>query len=340
MRENNFFKGKVKIIVILAIIIGILVLPPVMYRNFLNTPVGKGNEDVEFKVYRGANSNTIIENLSEKGLINNKIFAKLYLKNHSIDKSLRVGVYKFNTSMTPVGMFNKLLKGETDPDAVIVTIPEGYTVKRIAQKLFSAGLIKSVDTFLNECQNGKFNYGFINDIPSNRPSRLEGYLFPDTYEFRRGMSEHEIIDKMISNFSTINASFIEQGDNLDEKIIVASIVEGEAKVKEERPIISAVFYNRLRKNMNLQSCATVEYALGKHKDVLYYKDLAIDSPYNTYKYNGLPVGPINNPGKSALEAAFNPSNVDYIYFVAKGDGTHYFTNDYGEFLKYKNLLKQ
>lgn len=169
-------------------------------------------------------------------------------------------------------------------------------------------------------------------------------MFPDTYQFKKGTSNHEIIDKMLSRFNEIykSAVFLEMKNtnySLDEIITISSIVEEEAKLDIERPIIAKVFYNRLQKNMKLESCATVQYALGTHKSVLYYKDLEVDSPYNTYKYIGLPQGPICNPGKNSIMAALNPADVNYIYFVSKGDGSHYFTNSYDEFLKYKKMLK-
>jgi UPF0755 protein len=158
------------------------------------------------------------------------------------------------------------------------------------------------------------------------------------------MSENQIANKMLNRFNVVYNTLIVPGSNRlgispDEALIMASVIEKEAKLEYERPVIAAVFYNRLRINMKLQSCATVQYALGTHKEVLAYKDLEIESPYNTYKHSGFPIGPISNPGISSIEAALNPANVDYIYFVAKGDGSHYFSSSYKEFLKYKNSVK-
>lgn len=170
-------------------------------------------------------------------------------------------------------------------------------------------------------------------------------MFPDTYEFKAGATEHEIINKMLGRFEEILNSEIskELGDrSLDDLIIMASIVEREARVESERPIIAAVFYNRLKVDMQLQSCATIQYILGTNKERLLYKDLEIESPYNTYLNSGLPAGPICSPGRDSLKAALEPANVDYLYFVLKkydGDGSHNFASNYNDFLKYKSQLK-
>lgn len=348
---NNIQKkgGKIKIVVISLIIFLILlaVIPYYSYKNFLNTPVSKNPKEVEFQVRRGANSSTIIDGLYKKGLVKSRIFAKMYVKKLNMDKNLRPGIYKLNTTMTPMEIFVKLSKGAPDFDVVNITFPEGYNVKQIAAKLKNNALIKDEKTFIAEAQNGNYEYDFLKDIPANRPSRLEGYLFPDTYEIKKGLSEHDIIVKMLDRFDSVYKTSIQgninsENQKLDDIITMASIVEREAKVDSERPLIAAVFYNRLKKDMELQSCATIQYALGVTKEKLYYKDLEVNSPYNTYKHKGLPVGPISNPGLSSIKAALNPSKVDYLFFVLKaynGDGSHNFAKTDVEFEKYKSQLK-
>jgi UPF0755 protein len=247
--------------------------------------------------------------------------------------------------MTPKSIFEELQKGARDYDVVKVTFPEGYNIKQMAKVLYDDGLITNEEKFISETQNGEFKYDFLKGIPGNRPNRLEGYLFPDTYEFKAGVTEHDIIDKMLGRFQEIYDSEIagNLGDrSLDELIIMASIVEREARVEAERPVIAAVFYNRLNIDMQLQSCATIQYALGYNKEKLLNKDLEIKSPYNTYTNSGLPVGPICSPGRNSLVAALEPADVDYLYFVLKaygGDGSHNFAKNYNDFLKYKNQLK-
>lgn len=342
-------KGKFSIAACLVIIVILTLIFGTFnsYKNFMNTPVSKKSKEVEFTVKRGANSSTIVEGLYKKGLLSNKIYAKLYLKKLNIDKKLKPGIYKLNTSMTPNEIFKKLSTGNPDADVITITFPEGYNIKQIAKKLKESGLIADEKSFINETQNGKFDYEFILNIPKDRPSRLEGYLFPDTYEFKKGISEHDIIKKMLDRFDYIYKNSIKEtidkkNLDLDKIIIMASIVEREARVAEERPIIAAVFYNRLRIPMRLQSCATIQYALGENKERLLNKDLEVDSPYNTYKHDGLPIGPICSPGKSSIIAALNPSDVDYIYFVLKaynGDGSHNFARTNQEFEMYKAKLK-
>ncbi|MCX7883904.1 MAG: endolytic transglycosylase MltG [Caloramator sp.] len=344
-----YYKSK-KYNIIYLIFILILVAATflyISYRSYILSPISKKNKQIIFRVERGESRKTVINKMYKNKIIKNKFFANLYAKNKKIGKDLKQGVYILNTSMSPSQILDKVLNGKTDkdPGIVYVTIPEGFTVKEIAERLNKEGLINDIDSFINECQNGAFNYEFLKSIPKDRNSRLEGYLFPDTYEFEKGLSNHDIIDKMLLRFNDIYESVVVpqmkgQNYSVDDIIIMASIVEEEAKIDSERPMISKVFYNRIKKNMKLQSCATVQYALGTHKTTLYYKDLKIESPYNTYKYLGLPKGPICNPGKKSIEAALNPADVDYIYFVSKGDGSHYFTNDYNEFLKYKKMLKK
>lgn len=347
MGDLNLKTTSTKKIVIPAIflVFALMIITPFfMYRSFLKSPISNKKEEVQFRVSKEANGEIIIENLNKEGFIKNKLFAKIYVRRHKLDTHLRVGVYNLNTGMTPIEIFDKLLKGEIDPDVVSITIPEGFNVKQIGDKLQEAGIISSREAFIKEAQEGQFNYNFVNSIPKNRLSRLEGYLFPDTYELKKGMKEHDVINKMLGRFEKVyreveGKKSSELKASIDEIITMASIVEREAKVKEERPVISGVFYNRLKTNMKLQSCATVQYVLGTQKENLTLKDIEINSPYNTYLHEGLPIGPICSPGKSSIEAALNPEKNEYIYFVAKGDGGHYFAKTYNEFLKYKASVK-
>lgn len=341
----EFYKGIIKKILIVLLILAVLLVPLFMYFNFLNSPprTSSQSKDIRIRIKTGMSSDNIIDKLFENGLINNKLFAKIYMKSNAIGKNLKAGTYKFNLNMNPIKIFTMIKNHQIDLNFVNFTIPEGFNAKQIAQKLYSAGLISDTKDFLNEAQNGKFNYSFLRKSFSDRKSRLEGYLFPDTYNFEKGMTSHYMIDAMLKRFelvySGVKSDININSESLDKIIIIASIIEGEAKLNSEREIISAVLYNRLKKNMRLQIDATVQYALGEHRSVLYFKDLAVNSPYNTYKYNGLPIGPICSPGKKSILAALNPAKVKYIYYVAKGDGSHYFTIGYKDFLKYKKLLK-
>lgn len=165
---------------------------------------------------------------------------------------------------------------------------------------------------------------------------MEGFLFPDTYAFKEGITPNEVIETMINQFNNkIDEVMAGREDNIYDIITMASIVEKEAAISEERPVIASVFYNRLNGGIKFQSCATVLYALGDHRDKLYENDLTIESPYNTYIVDGYPEGPICSPGLEAIKAALNPSDTNYIYFVSNNDGSHFFTDNYDEFLRVK-----
>lgn len=340
---NFINKNREKIIIALIVII-IVLLPACIYYKFINTPASSQNKNIEIRITEGMNSSKILNKLSEEGLIKGKIFAKLYMKTNSIGNNLKAGVYKFNLNMTPKQIFDMLKNHKIDLNFVNFVIPEGYTIDQIANKLHKLGLINNKDEFFNSIQKDEFKYSFIKNIGPNRTYRLEGYLFPDTYEFEKGMTVHFMINEMLGRFNLVYNELKDEIDNstipLDKAIIMASMIEGEAKIDSERPIIAAVINNRLRVKMNLQIDATVQYALGVHKSVLHLKDLRVKSLYNTYNNKGLPIGPICSPGKKSIEAALNPVKANYIYYIARGDGSHFFTNSYKKFLAFKHSLKK
>ena len=201
-------------------------------------------------------------------------------------------------------------------------IPEGYELRNIADALEEKGLIDR-SRFEDELEKGKFDYDFINEI-SRKKNRLEGYLFPATYEIEPGTGEHEIIDMMLKKFNdTVVPLYKQSGStySLDEIVTMASLVEREAANDSERGKVASVFYNRLEKGMTLSSCATVQYILKERKTILSTSDTKIKSDYNTYINKGLPVGPIASPGEKSVRAALYPEKTDYLYFAAKADGS-------------------
>lgn len=329
---------------LVGIIIVLILIPAGLYLNFTHSHPARVGKNIQIKIHVGTSSNQIINMLYYDGLIKSKFFAKAYLRFHGYGNDLKSGVYMFNTKMNPIEIFDMLKKHQIDLNYVKLTIPEGYSIKQIGNKLLNTGLIKNIQEFISCVNNDKFNYDFISDISSGRTYRLEGYLYPATYEFEKGMTVHYITDKMLNRFSifydNIKTDLSSKKLTLDKAIIIASMIEAEAKADKDRRLISAVIYNRLGANMKLQIDATVEYALGFHKSKIYLKDLKIDSPYNTYKYAGLPKGPISNPGKKSILAALQPDKSNYLYYIAKSDGTHYFTSSYKEFLNIKNLLRK
>ena len=215
-----------------------------------------------------------------------------------------------------------------------------YEIRNIAEKLESAG-ITDFDSFISDTSNVdlyKSQYPYLN-LPEVKS--LEGFLFPDTYYISKEATNEQIIKMFLDRFSEVyeeqqlESKIQESGLNINEFITLASIVEREAVKKEERPIIAGIFYNRLSIQMPLQSCATVQYILKERKPVLSIADTKIDSPYNTYLIKGLPPAPIASPGLDAILATSNPQQTKFLYFVAKGDGGHEFSETYEQHLQAK-----
>lgn len=224
------------------------------------------------------------------------------------------------------------------PATYKLTVPEGYTNKQTAEKVDSAteGHITIAD-FEEAVNSGVYDFSFVTEGGGN----LEGFLFPKTYDVTEEQSAHSLVERMLEQFEIETEKLdwsqaAANGVSRYQVLIIASMVEKEAKVPEERPVIASVIYNRLKAGMKLQICSTVQYALGEWKPKLSYSDLEVNSPYNTYKINGLPPGPICNPGFESISAALSPSSTDYLYFILTSpDGHHSFTSDYNQFLKWK-----
>lgn len=307
------------------------------------------NDDTEYtiEIAEGSGASEVAKILYENKIIRNGTAFKDVLKDLDLEKHIKSGKFVLKRSMTLEEIANTIAgKGDNAQDSagetVKVTIPEGFELTRIAQRLEEKGLVSSED-FLQESKNVdkyKEKFDFLSTINNDS---LEGFLFPATYEIKIGSSSEEIITMMLKAFENIYNKLNADGDikDLNSLITLASIVEREAKLEEERPIIAKVFLNRIDKNIRLQSCATIQYALGERKANLSNEDLKIDSPYNTYTHNGLPPAPIANPGEASIVASMNPADVDYLYFVVKpgSDGAHNFSSDYNDFLKDKKDYK-
>lgn len=263
----------------------------------------------------------IAEILKEAGVVRNRPLFLLVAFARGSHARLRPGEYEFNPRMSLLEVLRKLEKGEVLVHHV--TIPEGFTVKEIGRLLAAKGLV----------DEGRF-LATASDQELLRKAGLEGdsfegYLFPDTYHLTKGMTEEAIIQVMLTRFRQAFGPAEEGrakalGMNLREVVTLASLIEKEAKADGERALISAVFHNRLKLQMPLQSDPTVIYALPEFSGRLRRADLAIPSPYNTYLHQGLPPGPIANPGRASILAALYPAPVNYLYFVSRNDGTHVF----------------
>lgn len=333
---------KFVIIILFAIIIMAVSIPFLNYKSTVKHPFVSNKDTIRFTVKDGDSLSNLINNLSNQKVIGSKLFIKWYIKNHNLNTTIKPGSYAFLSNISLEKLIESLNTGKFSDFAIKVTIPEGYDINQIAALLQQKNVI-SKEQFIQSVKNYALPDYIKKD--SKRKYSLEGYLFPDTYEFTKGMKGDQVIDIMLNNFERVMKD-IEDKNNLNikaedtDKIInMASIVEREAQKENERAMIAGVFYNRLKIGMQLQSCATVEYALGVHKDKLYNNDLKINSPYNTYLVKALPEGPICSPGRLSIEAAIMPEKTKNIYFVSKNDGTHFFTDDYKKFLEVKKATQ-
>ena len=281
----------------------------------LLVPIGPGAP--QFILLRpGSTTKKIARDLKDAGLIRSE-WAFLALHSWRV-KTLKAGEYKFDRPASAREVYDRIARG--DIFAHPVTIPEGYNIFDIAAAVEQAGLGARAD-FIKAAHEK----ALIADLDPQAQS-LEGYLFPDTYEFTRTQNMHDMAAAMVRRFRQ-TAQQINLTTDVHRVVTMASIVEKETSVPEERPMVAGVYYNRLAKNSLLAADPSVVYGsllIGKYDGVIRQSDLALDSPYNTYKYAGLPPGPIANPGRAALEAAMHPAQTDFFYFVSDGQGHHRF----------------
>ncbi|MFY0543377.1 endolytic transglycosylase MltG [Brevibacillus sp. H7] len=290
---------------------------------------------------KGSSVKEIGELLEEQGLIRDATLFAYYVKLKGIGSRLQAGDYQFQTGQPVDQLLQSMVAGDTVVNTVRFTVPEGWNVEQIASALEKKGLVNK-QKFLQEVNSGSFpEFPFVASIPQKkgRKYRLEGYLFPETYEVEKGATEHEIIAKMLAQFQKElkpdwTAKLKQRNMSLDDAVNLASIVEREVVVDKERPIVAGVYFNRLREGWLLQADATVQFILGKQRDRITYDDLKINHPYNTYVHPGLPPGPIASPGRASLAAVVQPATHDYFFYVTKKDGSseHYFSKTLEEHL--------
>ena len=282
--------------------------------------------------------------LKQTGIIEFKGLFLFYGALSSAGGKISAGTYELNTDMDYRAIVTAMGSRSASRMTVSVTIPEGYTVKQTFELLDEKG-VNDYEDFMDTAANHDFEYDFLSDLPLGDASRLEGYLFPDTYEFYLSEAPETAINRLLKNFdkrfSTDLRSEIEAtGYTMHEIVIIASLIEKEAANDAERATIASVIYNRLKSNSYpyLQIDATVQYALPERKEKLTADDLKIDSPYNTYLYQGLPVGPIANPGLASIKAALAPKSTGYYFYILGTDEVHHFFKTYQEFVNFKNAL--
>lgn len=307
----------------------VLVLLASGASNLLTPVMMEGpSSPVRVIIPSGSTGGQIAKILADQDLIKSEFIFGLLIRWQGVAGELKAGEYRFTPTMSPREIIKELLRGNIVDNYVRVTIPEGYTLLQMAALLAQKGFDE--EKFLSLVQSGDFAYEFIPDLPGEADYRLEGYLFPDTYHFSPGEGEEAVINRMLQRFEEKTVPKIKEragelGMSLHELITLASIIEREALLAEEKPVISGVFHKRLQRGMKLQSCATVQYVLGEPKVHLSTADTQIPSPYNTYLHTGLPPGPIGAPGEDSLLAAANPEENSYLYFCARDDGSHTFS---------------
>ncbi len=327
LKDNNYFFVTVVLIVILLTLRLFIIL----------TPVFVSQESMKITIPKGSNLSQIASQLVDQKVIHNPksfiLAAHLMFK----DRSLKAGFFNLQS----VRNYRSLIKtlSTSQIHAVKVTVPEGYQTKQIA-RLIADQLDFDSESFMRYLNDKQF----LVEIGIESPS-LEGYLFPDTYYFNDSDNPQDIIRKMVGHFhEMINDSILMQihanQKTLHEMLTLASIVEGECMIDDERPLVASVYLNRLKNRMRLESDPTIQYIIEDGPRRLLSKDLEIDSPYNTYRNRGLPPGPINNPGIKSILAAIHPADTNYLYMVAVGNGTHSFHSNYDSFLKAKKQFQR
>lgn len=288
---------------------------------FLTKPYKDIGNNQVVTIYEGMTLKEISSDLEQRELIRSNLAFMLWARVMGYNRKVKAGEYSLNPSMAPIRIMEILTKGVILTHAV--TIPEGFSIEQIAEVLSEQDLAPE-DEFIE--------YALKSDSPPKydieSPS-LEGYLYPDTYFFSKGLQVSSIVEVMLNRFKEVvkplNDKIMQSGMSLNEVVTLASIIEKETGKAQERPLIASVFLNRLRKKMRLESDPTVIYGIKDFSGNLKRKDLLTPTPYNTYSIRGLPPGPIASPGKDSLLAVLDPEDTEYLYFVSKNDGSHYFS---------------
>ncbi len=304
--------------------------------RFVAAGAGSGDERIVFEVPHGTSFQQIAHNLEEKGLVLSALKFRIFSKLTGMDSQVKSGEYALHKAMTPREILSALVSGKSIQYPV--TFPEGSNIYEMAKILENKGLFKAED-FLAACRDKVL----IQELLAIDVSSLEGYLFPETYNVTKYTPLRDLITNMVLNFKNVYSALETHspgqatGLTRHELVILASMVEKETGAPEERGLISSVFYNRLKKQMRLQSDPTIIYGLwietGSYKENITKEDISRPTKYNTYTVARLPFGPIANPGREALSAVLKPVTSDYLYFVSRNDGTHIFTRTYEDHLK-------
>ncbi len=333
--------------VVLGYLVFVILVVGLYFYFQSDRPVGQEFEPETFIIEKGEGLKEIADKLKGEGLIkNNKIF-EVYVFLRNVRSNFWPGEYHLSPNMSLKDIVGILTSQRLAPEKTM-TIIEGWTNKEIAAGLAKEGLVIEDDFFtaleeINKSEDLLTNYPFLADRPTG--AGLEGYLFPDTYRFYEETTAHAIIGKMLENFgqkldAQLRSEISQQGRTIFEIITMSSLVEKEAALDQDRRLVADIFWKRLDIGWALESCATINYILGAPKTRLSFEDTRTPSPYNTYLHRGLPPGPINNPGLSAIQATIGPLESDYCCFLSTPEGKIIFSRTMEEHnLNKANYLK-
>lgn len=340
-------KTKVYIVVLLSALVLV-----VWMLALGSQPISGDHKPVRVVIARGTSAKEIAAVLKGKDLIRSSFVFSLTCRVNGAGARLKPGVYELNKAMSVPCIIDKLIEGQSLE--VWVTVPEGFTIRQISDLLQAKQLARG-NSFLHLTLGQGEDFSGFSFVQGES---LEGYLFPDTYLVSREMSPEAVVKKMLDTFEQkvdvqlkedvqrIANERLSAGEPYPEQLhkilTLASLVEREAKVPKDRPLVAAVMWNRLKKGMRLEVDATISYVPGEsgdNKDRVLYTDLRSDSSYNTYKFAGLPPGPICNPGLASIKAVLNPAHVDYLFYVAKPDGSHVFTRTFQEHMAARRAIR-
>ncbi len=356
-KENNNKKSSSALTIVLGVLGFLTICACIVGYSFYNLYSNGGinlskrdgiaEREVQITIPEGTSIKSIAEALETAGIIDNSTFFYLRCKYEDIGTKFQAGDFILTNKMDFEELVTTLEKAivQVDNSQLKLLIKEGDTQESIANNLDAMGIV-TYEEFMSVANNlsNFYSFDFVQQIPQNesRASRLEGYLYPDTYFLSEDETAESIILRLLNRFDQLyteelKAKTTQAGLTIDEVVTIASIIEKEIKYAPERAIAASVIFNRLEVGMKLQMDATVLYAKQEHSDRTTIADTQIESPYNTYYIEGIPVGPIANPSIACIEAVLNPADTDYIYYVVEDDSTgqHFYTSDYNEFLKAK-----
>ncbi len=327
--------------------LGVLLVLGILGVIFVIYSAATGGEDgskesARVRVVRGDTLSDVAAKLEKARVIESAFVFELQARYEGYGTEIKTGRYTFRPGQDSGVILHELTVGQAAP-TITVTIPEGLTIEETARTVAADSRV-TAPAFEEAARRTDYGYAFLDD---SDVGTTEGYLFPAKYDFEKGVTARQIVDRLLEQYllETQDIDFAEAKERLDltedQVVTVASLIEKEAASPEEKPLIASVIYNRMRKDTPLQIDATIQYALKRPKANLSLADLKVDSPYNTYENKGLPPGPICSPGKDSLQAALNPANTNYLYYVLEANGEkHFFTKSYDEFLREKEKAER